>query len=108
MSVRPPVPMFRPGNFGIAPRGGMNMPWCNLCKTNHMGSCARNNVRCFKCNEIGHYVRECTKGMFGELSVQGSSAPRSGRVGRPPIAVRTVGVRSGGSRASQVQERPTG
>ena len=40
-----------------------------------------------------HYAHECTKGMFGEPSVQGSSALRFGRVGRPPIAVRTVGVR---------------
>ena len=108
MSVRPPVPMFRPISFGNAPRGGMNTPWCNLCKTNPVGSCARSNVRCFKCNEIGHYARECTKGMFGEPSMQGSSAPRSGKVGRPPIAARTVGVRSEVSRAPQAQERPTG
>ena len=66
-----------------------------------MGSCARSNVRCFKCNEMGHYTRECAKGMFGELSVQGSSAPRAGRVGRHPIATRTIGVRNEVSRAPQ-------
>ena len=64
-----------------------------------MGSCARSNVHCFKCNEMGHYARECTKDMFGEPSVQGSSTPRSGRVGRPSIAARTVGARSEVSRA---------
>ena len=77
MSVRPPVPMFRPGSFGIALRGGVTLPWCNLCKTNHLGSCARSNVCCFKCNELGHYARECTKGMFGEPSVQGSKIGRA-------------------------------
>ena len=66
------------------------------------------NVHCFKCNEVGHYARECTKGTFGEPSVQGSSAPRSERVGRPPIATRTIGVRSKVSRAPQAHERPTG
>ena len=106
MSVRQPTPMFRPGNFGIAPRGVMNMPCCNLCKTNHMGSCARSNVRCFRCNEIEHYARKCTEVLIGEPSVQGSSAPRSGRVGRSSIAARTVGARSEVSRASQTQERP--
>ena len=84
------------------------MPRCNLCKKNHVGSCARSNVHCFKCNEIGHYARECTKGVFREPSVQRSSAPRSGRVGRPPIATRTVGVRSEVSMASQAQERHMG
>ena len=84
------------------------MPWCNLCKKNHMGSCARSSVHCFKCNEMGHYAREYTKGMFGEPSVQGSSAPRSGRVGRPVIAVRTVRARIEASKAPQAQERPTG
>ena len=108
MSVRQPVSMFRPISFGNALRGGMNVPWCNLCKKNHVGSCARSNVRCFKYNEMGHYACECTKGMFGEPSVQGSSALRSGRVGRPPIAARTIGVRSEVSRAPQAQERPTG
>ena len=63
------------------------MPWCNLCKKNHVGGCARSNVRCFKCNEMGHYACKCTKGVFGEPLVQGLSAPRSGRVGRPLIAV---------------------
>ena len=102
------MPMFRPVSFGNAPRGGMNAPWYNLCKKNHVGSCARNNVRYFKCNEMGHYARECIKSMFGEPSVQGSSAPRAGRVGRPPIAARTIGARSEVSRAPQAQERPTG
>ena len=86
----------------------MNLPWCSLCKKNHVGSYARSSVRYFKCNEIGHYAHECTKGIFREPSVKGSSALRSGRVGRPPIAIRTIGARSEASRAPQAQERPTG
>ena len=108
MSVRQPVPMFQHVSFRTALRGGINVPWCNLCKKNHVGSCARNNVRCFKCNEMGHYARECTKGMFGEPAVQGSSAPRAGRVGRPSVAAKIIGVRSEVSRAPQAQERPMG
>ena len=65
-------------------------------------------MRCFKCKEMGYYARECTKGMFGEPSVQGLSATRAGRVGRPSSAARTGGARSEVSRAPQAQERLAG
>ena len=83
-SVRQPMMPPRQVRIGGVQTGGNMAPWCNICKKNHIGNCRNNGIRCFKCNEIGHYVRECTKAMPMERSMQGSSNPRNVRGGRPP------------------------
>ena len=45
-------------NDGIQ-MGGNIAQWCNICRKSHIGSCRGNGIRCFKCNEMGHYAREC-------------------------------------------------
>ena len=73
-------------------------PWCNIRNKNHIGNCQNNGIRCFKCNEIGHYVRECTKAMLMERSMQGSSNPRNVRGGRPPNPERAANIQNEMSR----------
>ena len=99
MSMRQYAPFFRLNRFRNVSRGGAVMPWYNLYRKHHEANCGRSNIRCFKCNEMGHYTRECTKVMIREPSVQGSNAPRTRRVGRPLIAIRTIGARSEACRA---------
>ena len=69
MSMRQPMAPPRSVNVGNAPMEGATMPWYNICRRNHMGSYGRSGVHCFKCNEIGHYTRECMKDMLGEQSM---------------------------------------
>ena len=95
-------------NDGIQ-MGGNIAQWCNICRKNHIGSYRGNGIRCFKCNEMGHYARECTKGMPMERSMQGSSTPRNARGGRPPNSGRVANIQNEVSRiAGPSQNRNVG
>ena len=39
---------------------------CNVCNKNHFGNCGNSRVRCYKCNELGYYARECLKKVLRE------------------------------------------
>ena len=76
------------------------MPWCNVCRRNHLGSYGKNGVHCFKCNKIGYYAHECRREVLREQSMQGTNAPRNGRFGRPINLVRSTIVHSKVSRVT--------
>ena len=67
-------------------------------RKHHVGNCQNSGIRCFKCNEIGHYVRECTKAIPMEWSMQGLSSPHNVRGGRPPNPGRAVAIQNEMSR----------
>ena len=90
---QPTVLPRRNGNNGIQ-TGGNIAQWCSICRKNHVGNCRGSGIRCFKCNGIRHYARECTKGIPMERSMQGSSNPRNTRGGRSPNPGRVVNIQN--------------
>ncbi|XP_050890537.1 uncharacterized protein LOC127095938 [Lathyrus oleraceus] len=46
---------------------------CQVCKKSHSGRCAKNGIRCFKCQGEGHMVRECSQ---NKNQMQGRSTGR--------------------------------
>ena len=40
------------------------MPECKTCGKKHLGVCNKLSVTCFKCNQKGHYARECKAGII--------------------------------------------
>ena len=44
---------------------------CRICGRNYLGQCGKMNVTCFKCNQKGHYAKECRNpamcGKYGKL-----------------------------------------
>ncbi|GJW82082.1 putative reverse transcriptase domain-containing protein [Tanacetum coccineum] len=57
-------PVFKRQNVARAYTAGNNerkgyvrsLPYCNMCKTHHAGSCT---VRCGNCKRVGHMTRDC-------------------------------------------------
>ncbi|XP_063941272.1 uncharacterized protein LOC135149476 [Daucus carota subsp. sativus] len=64
-------PNFKKLNIGSSGQGGRfimgnqanqqrpSIPECQICGKRHGGICNKLNVVCFKCNQKGHYSREC-------------------------------------------------
>ena len=51
-------PMAPPGQEGF--RETYAKPWCNECKSHHMGNYSRDiRVWCYQCGEIGYYAHDC-------------------------------------------------
>ena len=40
------------------------VPECKTCGKKHLGVCNKLSVTCFKCNQKGHYARECKAGII--------------------------------------------
>ena len=66
-----------------------------------MGNYERRGVHCFQCNDLEHYAPKCTRDILGERFVQGSSAPKNGKTGRPTNLARSIVVHSEASIDSQ-------
>ena len=96
--VRQPMTPFKQINVGNGQTSRVNIPWCNTCKKHHVGRCDQSGIRCYRCNEVGHYARDCTRMQYGERSVQASNAPRNGRNSRPPNQARPIIVYNEASR----------
>ena len=69
---------------GSVKQGGNKPPACAKCGKNHFGVCPEGSTSCFKCTQMGHFMRESPKnkqgsGNGGNITQYSSVAP-TGRV----------------------------
>ena len=84
------------------------MSWCDECKSHHIGNCSRRTeVRCYQCNEIGHYAYDYPERVFIEQLLLKISASHSIRGSRPPNYNRVqneVGANMGSTQKGHVDQ----
>ncbi|XP_061344872.1 uncharacterized protein LOC133290775 [Gastrolobium bilobum] len=64
----------RPGN----PRGNSSRaPNCPKCRKAHFGNCLSGSMKCFKCSQDGHFIKDCPQWREQQPAAE---TPRMGRV----------------------------
>ncbi|XP_063945890.1 uncharacterized protein LOC135151389 [Daucus carota subsp. sativus] len=84
---------FKKQNIGSSGQGGRfimgnqanqqrpSIPECQICGKRHGGVCNKPNIVCFKCNQKGHYSRECQNQSTIRDQVNKSSTSKAPAIG---------------------------
>ncbi|KAG5586173.1 hypothetical protein H5410_046607 [Solanum commersonii] len=68
---------------GSISQGGNCTPACAKCGRNHLGTCRDASANCYKCCQVGRFMREWPKNLHGNGNGNGGNRAKSSLVAPP-------------------------